>query len=117
MSAPDSLTPAPDSFFTRETPEPAHIGVNSTAEQLLTGKAFCCQIKLDGRRCVIRCDAGAFTAHTRGGNSLRLPNEITAQLPVRDSILDVEKMGETWLAFDLISLPAEPRRRLRNASS
>jgi bifunctional non-homologous end joining protein LigD len=76
------------------------------AEALLADPAWCLQEKFDGRRLLIRKEAGVVSGINRLGLTVFLPEPIAASAEAipADFILDGEAVGDCLHAFDLLSL-------------
>ena len=96
-----------------ETQNPIELELNfSSPDPLFASDEWCAQEKLDGRRAVVTCIAGALTAQTRNGNPINLPAKARALLPLGNYIVDGELVGDDFTAFDVLSIGADDVRTL-----
>ena len=96
-----------------ETQNPIEIELNwRTPDPLFASDAWCAQEKLNGKRCVVTCIAGALSAQTRNGNPIKLPAKARALLPLGNYIVDGELVGNDFTAFDVLSIGADDVRTL-----
>ena len=82
----------------------------SSPDVLFTDDAWCAQEKLNGKRCVVTCIAGALSAQTRNGNPIKLPAKARALLPLGNYIVDGELVGDDFTAFDVLEIGGEDVR-------
>lgn len=92
--------------------QPTEIGLNNSADELFQDDEWCAQEKLDGRRAVVTCIAGALTAQTRNGNPIKLPAKARALLPLGNYIVDGELVGNDFTAFDVLSIGDDDLRTM-----
>ena len=92
--------------------QPTEIGLNNSADELFQDDAWAAQEKIDGRRAVVTCIAGALSAQTRNGNPIKLPAKARALLPLGNYIVDGELVGDDFTAFDVLSIGADDVRTM-----
>ncbi|MBB5033797.1 RNA ligase family protein [Prosthecobacter vanneervenii] len=83
-------------------------------DQMLLNPDYWMQEKLDGRRLLIKKDGDQITGINRLGFPTAIPETIAhdaAQYP-RDFLLDGEAVGDTFHAFDLLTIGSEDMRPL-----
>ena len=92
--------------------QPIESELHGAPEELFRDDAWAAQEKLNGRRAVVTCIAGALTAQTRNGNPIKLPAKARALLPLGNYIVDGELVGDDFTAFDVLSIGADDVRTL-----
>ena len=92
--------------------QPIESELHGAPEELFRDDAWAAQEKLNGRRAVVTCIAGALSAQTRNGNPIKLPAKARALLPLGNYIVDGELVGNDFTAFDVLSIGADDVRTL-----